>query len=235
MIFQDPYASLNPRQTVGQILAEPFRIHDIGSPADQRQSAMEILSKVGLRPSQINRYPHEFSGGQRQRITIGRAIALSPDLVIADEPVSALDVSIQAQILNLMRDLQDSMNLSYLFISHDLTVIEHMCDVIAVMYLGKFVEVAPKNELFNNPCHPYTQGLIATIPKIGSKAKSNSKKVIGGEIPNPINPPTGCAFHPRCPHAMPICKTTAPNQSTISGGSEHHVACWLHQEHNERG
>ncbi len=225
MIFQDPYASLDPRMTVGQIIRQPLDIHKIGTPDERRLRVEQLLELVGLRPAHINRYPHEFSGGQRQRISIARAIALNPELIICDEPVSALDVSIQAQILNLLKDLQEKLNLTYIFISHDLSVIEHVCDRIAVMYLGKIVEIAPRDELFKNPQHPYTQALIGSIPRVGM-GKKKMKKSLSGEVPSPINPPSGCTFHPRCPHKMDICSQQIP---TLEGSDLHQKACWLTQ------
>ena len=184
--------------TIAQIISEPLKVHGMGDKEERIETAKRLIQEVGLKPSQLNRYPHEFSGGQRQRISIARSIALQPDMVIADEPVSALDVSIQAQVLNLMQDLQDKMKLTYLFISHDLSVVEHFCDKIAVMYLGQIVEFATRDELFNDPKHPYTKALIDAIPKVGH-GKSKSSKSLSGEVPSPINPPSGCAFHPRCP------------------------------------
>ncbi|MEZ0392197.1 MAG: ABC transporter ATP-binding protein [Pseudobdellovibrionaceae bacterium] len=229
MIFQDPYASLDPRMTVGQILAQPFEIHGM-LPGQQRIDRIkQLLETVGLKASHINRYPHEFSGGQRQRISIARAVALNPELVIADEPVSALDVSIQAQVLNLMKDLQEKLNLTYVFISHDLSVIEHLCDRIAVMYLGKIVEIAPRDELFKNPQHPYTQALIAAIPRVGT-GKKKMKKSLGGEVPSPINPPSGCPFHTRCPHKMDICVQKLPALLNYNKNEDQHrTACWLYE------
>lgn len=224
MIFQDPYASLDPRMTVGQIIRQPMDIHKVGTLKEREQRVIELIELVGLRKGHVNRYPHEFSGGQRQRISIARAIALNPELVICDEPVSALDVSIQAQILNLLKDLQQKLALTYVFISHDLSVIEHVCDRVAVMYLGKIVEVATREELFANPKHPYTQALIAAIPRVGH-GKKKIKKSLGGEVPSPINPPSGCAFHPRCPHKMDICSSKTP---VLEGsGASHKKACWL--------
>lgn len=230
MIFQDPYASLDPRMTVGQILAQPFEIHGMLSGKERITRIKQLLETVGLKASHINRYPHEFSGGQRQRISIARAVALNPSLVIADEPVSALDVSIQAQVLNLMKDLQEKLNLTYVFISHDLSVIEHLCDRIAVMYLGKIVEIAPRDVLFNNPQHPYTQALIAAIPRVGT-GKKKMKKSLSGEVPSPINPPSGCPFHTRCPHRMDICDKKLPalinhNKAEL----QHRTACWLYEK-----
>ncbi|WP_413612223.1 ABC transporter ATP-binding protein [Bdellovibrio sp. HCB-110] len=223
MIFQDPYASLDPRMTVGQIIRQPMDIHGVGSSAERNQRVLELIELVGLRKAHVNRYPHEFSGGQRQRISIARAIALNPELIICDEPVSALDVSIQAQILNLLKDLQEKLKLTYVFISHDLSVIEHTCDRIAVMYLGKIVEIAERDELFRNPQHPYTQALIGAIPRVG-QGKKKMKKSLGGEVPSPINPPSGCSFHPRCPHKMDICASKTP---TLEGAGAHKKACWL--------
>jgi oligopeptide transport system ATP-binding protein len=230
MIFQDPYASLDPRMTVGQILAQPFEIHNMLSGKERVERIKQLLETVGLKASHINRYPHEFSGGQRQRISIARAVALNPSLVIADEPVSALDVSIQAQVLNLMKDLQEQLHLTYVFISHDLSVIEHLCDRIAVMYLGKVVEIAPRDELFSNPQHPYTQALIAAIPRVGT-GKKMMKKSLGGEVPSPINPPSGCPFHTRCPHKMDVCTQKLPGLiNHNSSQPEHRAACWLYEK-----
>lgn len=230
MIFQDPFASLDPRMTVAQILEEPFKVQGIGGDKKERAAKVrELLRLVGLKASYMNRYPHEFSGGQRQRISIARAMALNPELVVADEPVSALDVSIQAQVLNLMKDLQDKLSLTYLFISHDLAVVEHMCDVIAVMYLGKIVEIAPREELFANPMHPYTQALMSAIPKVGT-GKKRMSRTLDGEVPSPINPPSGCAFHPRCPKKFDKCDKATPVLGTPHNAmAEHQSACWLHE------
>jgi oligopeptide transport system ATP-binding protein len=225
MIFQDPYASLDPRMTVGQILLQPFEIHNHLNAKERPERVKELLELVGLKASHVNRYPHEFSGGQRQRICIARAIALEPELIICDEPVSALDVSIQAQILNLLKDLQEKLNLTYIFISHDLSVIEYFCDRIAVMYLGKIVELASRDELFKNPKHPYTQALISAIPQVGM-GKKEMKKSLSGEVPSPINPPSGCTFHPRCPHKMDVCVRKIPALL----GENHQTACWLYEK-----
>jgi len=234
MIFQDPYASLDPRMTVGQILAQPFEIHGILKGKERIERIKQLLEIVGLKASHINRYPHEFSGGQRQRISIARAVALNPKLVIADEPVSALDVSIQAQVLNLMKDLQEKLNLTYVFISHDLSVIEHLCDRIAVMYLGKIVEIASRDELFSNPQHPYTQALIAAIPRVGT-GKKKMKKSLAGEMPSPINPPSGCPFHTRCPHKMDICVQKLPGLNNHNKAEpQHRAACWLYEPESSR-
>lgn len=224
MIFQDPFASLDPRMTVGQIIEQPFKIHNLLASSKERALRVkQLLELVGLKASHVNRYPHEFSGGQRQRISIARAIALDPKLIICDEPVSALDVSIQAQILNLLKDLQGRLNLTYLFISHDLSVIEHVCDRIAVMYLGRIVEMTSRDELFKNPLHPYTQALMSSIPTIGMGKKKMSK-ILVGEIPSPINPPSGCTFHPRCAYKMDICPRVAP---ILEGSLGHLKSCHL--------
>lgn len=226
MIFQDPYASLDPRMTVGQIIQQPFEIHNLLTQTEREARVKELLELVGLKASHINRYPHEFSGGQRQRICIARAIALNPKLIICDEPVSALDVSIQAQILNLLKDLQQKLGLTYIFISHDLSVVEHFCDRIAVMYLGRIVEIASRDDLFASPEHPYTQALLSAIPRVGA-GKKKMKKSLSGEVPSPINPPSGCTFHPRCPHAMDKCSKEVPQ---LSGEEQHQKACFLVQK-----
>lgn len=227
MIFQDPYASLDPRMTIGQIIEQPFVIHNLLSKSEREERVKELLVLVGLQPAYINRYPHEFSGGQRQRISIARAIALNPELIICDEPVSALDVSIQAQILNLLEDLQNKLNLTYIFISHDLSVIEHICDRVAVMYLGKIVEIAKRDDLYQSPQHPYTKALLSSIPTIGT-GKKKMARILTGEIPSPINPPSGCSFHPRCPYVMDICKREVPLlQKTEGEQLETLSACFL--------
>lgn len=226
MIFQDPYASLDPRMTVGQILRQPFDIHNVGSSTEREARVKELLELVGLKASHVNRYPHEFSGGQRQRICIARAIALNPKLIICDEPVSALDVSIQAQILNLLKDLQEKLGLTYIFISHDLSVIEYFCDRVAVMYLGKIVEIGSREDIFNSPKHPYTQALLSAIPRVG-EGKKQMKKSLSGEVPSPINPPTGCTFHPRCSFCMKECSEKIP---VLSGKGSQKAACWLYDE-----
>lgn len=230
MIFQDPAAALNPRMTVGQILTEPFEVHGLYSGQERKDRVRQLLVTVGLKATDVNRYPHEFSGGQKQRICIARALALEPKLIICDEPVSALDVSIQAQILNLMKDLQEKFGLTYIFISHDLSVIEHVCDRIAVMYLGKIVELAPRDELYKNPKHPYTQALIAAIPKIGL-GKQKIRKSLTGEVPSPLNPPSGCHFHPRCPKKMDVCSAKIPRLQDVSetGTGTHLTSCWLYE------
>lgn len=227
IIFQDPYESLNPRLTVEEIVGEAFDIHQIASGKEKRMRVLELLVTVGLRPEHLKRYPHEFSGGQRQRIGIARALALNPSLVVCDEPVSALDVSIQAQVINLMDELQEKFQLTYLFISHDLRVIKHKCDRIAVMYLGKIVEVANKKDLYDSPQHPYTMALLSSIPS--SKPWIPKERIIlHGEVPSASNPPNGCRFHTRCAYVMDICRTVEPRLETIGDG--HICACHLHQQ-----
>lgn len=230
MIFQDPYASLNPRMTVGDIVMEPMAIH--GVPKDQRIDRMRhLLSLVGLNSEHANRYPHEFSGGQRQRIGIARALAVEPECIICDEPISALDVSIQAQIVNMLEDLQHQLGLTYLFIAHDLSMVKHISDRIAIMYLGNIVEVAESNELYTNPLHPYTQSLLSAIP-VPDPDKSDARHRIElkGEIPSPINPPKGCKFHTRCPRAFDRCSVETPVLKSV-GSTSHQCACWLVDNH----
>jgi peptide/nickel transport system ATP-binding protein len=227
MVFQDPYASLNPRKRVGQIIADPLTIHRAGSRDQVRHRVTELLALVGLSPEHVNRYPHEFSGGQRQRIGVARALALKPKLVIADEPVSALDVSIRAQVINLLDDLQDELGLTYIIIAHDLGVVRHVSDRIAVMYLGKIVEISPAEELYERPVHPYTEALLSAVP-IPDPDLSESRQhiVLEGDVPSPISPPAGCRFHPRCRYATEICTTTEP--PLIRHGSPGHVAACHH-------
>jgi oligopeptide transport system ATP-binding protein len=225
MIFQDPYASLNPRHTVEKIIEEPLIVHKIGTKEDRRKRVAEVMEVVGLSPYHLKRYPHQFSGGQRQRIGIARALVTNPKLIIADEPVSALDVSIQAQVLNLLNDIQEEFGLTYLFIAHDLGVVRHISDRVAVMYLGRIVEIAEVEELFENPKHPYTTALLSSVP-IPDPAYAKKEIVLTGELPSPSNPPTGCTFHTRCASCMDICKTEKPVVKTFQSG--HQVACHLY-------
>jgi peptide/nickel transport system ATP-binding protein len=224
MVFQDPYASLNPRKRVGTIVSDPMRIHDLGNRAEQKRRVGEILETVGLSPEHYNRFPHEFSGGQRQRIGIARALALRPKLIIADEPVSALDVSIQSQMLNLLEDLQNEFQLTYIFIAHDLGVVRHVSDRIAVMYLGKIVELSPAEELYTRPIMPYTEALLSAVPiPDPDLAEKRERIVLEGDVPSPINPPSGCRFHPRCRYATDICKQLEP--PLVDYGRGHLAAC----------
>jgi oligopeptide/dipeptide ABC transporter ATP-binding protein len=233
MVFQDPYSSLNPRQTVGQIIGAPFAIHR--TEGSTRRKVQDLMNRVGLNPEHYNRYPHEFSGGQRQRIGVARALALSPKLIVCDEPVSALDVSIQAQILNLLQSLQQDFDLTYLFISHDLSVVRHISDRIAVMYLGHIVEVGMAEELYDSPKHPYTAALLSAVPKpTGDGEVRRDRIVLAGDVPSPVEPPPGCPFHPRCPKARLVsgnpeevpenCLTVYPDLAALGGGQ--HVSCW---------
>ncbi|WP_307893896.1 ABC transporter ATP-binding protein [Bacillus swezeyi] len=228
MVFQDPFASLNPRKTLRSIIKEPFTTHHMYNFKERNEKAEELLERVGLHPSFANRYPHEFSGGQRQRIGIARALALNPELIIADEPVSALDVSIQAQVINLMEELQEEFNLTYLFISHDLSVVRHISDRVGVMYLGKMMELTDKHELYDNPLHPYTQALLSAVPVTRKKGRAKRERIVlKGELPNPANPPKGCVFHTRCPAAKAICGEKAPAFREVE--TNHFVACHLYE------
>jgi oligopeptide/dipeptide ABC transporter ATP-binding protein len=226
IIFQDPFSSLNPRMSAGDIVGEPLQVHGIGTKKERQEKVAALFDRVGLRPSQMNSLPHQFSGGQRQRIGIARALALGPRLIVGDEPVSALDVSIQAQVINLLMDLQQESNLSYLFIAHDLAVVEHISHRVAVMYLGRLVEHADKTTLFTRPLHPYTEALLSAVPVPNPRLK-REKRVIQGDVPSPINPPSGCHFHTRCPYASEQCKVEVPRLQEVE--PEHWVACHLRQ------
>lgn len=232
IIFQDPYSSLNPRMTVGDIIGEPLVVHRIAKGRELRTRVAELLEAVGLKPEHMRRYPHEFSGGQRQRIGIARALALNPQLIVCDEPVSALDVSIQAQILNLLEDLQDKFGLTYLFVAHDLSVVKHISDRVAVMYLGKIVELAETEELFMRPRHPYTEALLSAVP-VPDPDYQAERIILQGDVPSPVNPPKGCRFHPRCSYAKEVCSREAPELLDLGG--EHFVACHFASQLTLRG
>jgi oligopeptide/dipeptide ABC transporter ATP-binding protein len=226
IIFQDPYSSLNPRMSAGSIVGEPLTIHSIAAGKEKEERVAKLFERVGLLPEHMAKYPHEFSGGQRQRIGIARALALNPSLIIGDEPVSALDVSIQAQVINLLIDLQEEFEISYLFIAHDLAVVEHISHRIAVMYLGKVVELTDRKTLFDQPLHPYSEALLSAAPIPDPKVKRGRRIILAGDVPSPINPPSGCHFHTRCPYAVNRCSTEAPELREIV--PEHWVACHIH-------
>jgi len=227
IIFQDPYGSLNPRLTVGSMISEAIRIHKLATGDAVKERVIELLDRVGIPAEHMNRYPHEFSGGQRQRIGIARALAVNPDFIIADEPVSALDVSIQAQIINLLKDLQEDLGLTYLFIAHDLGVVEYISDRVAVMYLGRIVELTASSKLYSDAKHPYTQALLSAIPSLDPEKKSE-RILLQGDVPSPADVPTGCAFHTRCPQAMDICRERVPEFKEVDKG--HQVSCWLYDQ-----
>ena len=227
IVFQDPFASLNPRHNVEKIMEEPLIVHGIGTPAERKKRVHEMLEVVGLSSYHAKRFPHQFSGGQRQRIGIARALMLNPKLIVADEPVSALDVSIQSQVLNLMQDLQRDMGLTYLFIAHDLSVVRHISDRVGVMYLGRMVELTTSTQLYDNPLHPYTQALLSAVPTPDPEAK-RERIILQGDVPSPANPPSGCTFHTRCPHVKDVCRSVRPE--FLDAGNGHFVACHLYNQ-----
>ncbi len=224
VVFQDPFSSLDPRMTAGEIIAEPLQVHDIADGTRRRERAVELLERVGLTADQIDRYPNEFSGGQRQRIGVARALALEPEFIVLDEPVSALDVSVQAQVLNLLDDLQEEFDLTYLFIAHDLSVVRHISDRVAVMYLGEIVETGPVRDIFENPAHPYTQALLESVPRVGTGEQGRQVDALKGDVPSPRDPPDGCRFHTRCPYAREACRSESPGDVAVDRG--HTATCF---------
>jgi len=231
MIFQDPYASLNPRMQVGNIIGEPLDIHNIGKSSERTDRVQELLSVVGLNPYFVRRYPHEFSGGQRQRIGIARALATNPSFIVADEPISALDVSIQAQVVNLMDDLKAQLGLTYLFIAHDLSMVRYISDRVAVMYLGRIVELGERDDVYDNPLHPYTQALLSAIPIPDPDAEAKRERILlEGEVPSPANPPSGCRFHPRCAYATDVCNQEDPQSRNLGTNDRPHLVACHHAE-----
>ncbi len=229
MVFQDPFSSLNPRMKVGDAITEPMLAHGLATKADARDKAVELFRIVGLNPGMLDRYPHEFSGGQRQRVGVARALAVEPDFIVCDEPVSALDVSIQAQIVNLFEELRERLGLTYVFVAHDLAVVRHLSDRVAVMYLGQIVEIAPKRELYAAPLHPYTRALLSAAPVPDRAVEAKRERILlQGEVPSPLNPPAGCRLHPRCPHVRPECRVVIPKLQQRANG--HWVACHLYGE-----
>ena len=231
IVFQDPYSSLDPRMTTGDIITEPLKVHGLATKEERRERAKELLERVGLSAGQIDRYPHEFSGGQRQRIGIARALALDPEFIVLDEPVSALDVSVQAQVLNLLEDLQEEYGLTYLFVAHDLSVVRHISDRVAVMYLGKIVETGPVDEIFEDPKHPYTEALLRSVPRASTEEYGRTVDALPGDVPSPRNPPSGCRFHTRCPYAREACTAELPPD--YDAGADHESACFRLDESHE--
>ncbi|NHN59723.1 ABC transporter ATP-binding protein [Halorussus rarus] len=233
VVFQDPFSSLDPRMTAGEIVREPLDVHGVGTKDDRNERVAALMERVGLSAGQVDRYPHEFSGGQRQRIGIARALALEPDFIVCDEPVSALDVSVQAQILNLLEDLQEEFGLTYLFIAHDLSVVRHISDRVAVMYLGEIVEVGPVDEIFESPGHPYTEALLESVPRADTGEQGREVETLSGDVPSPRDPPSGCRFHTRCPHAREVCAEADPEDYEVDADADHRAACFRRASDHE--